>query len=533
MIQKIFNALFVFAILFGNISTPAAMTLEEYWGSTNVGTNVWNIWVKAEYSYLDNYIYNVRCKTSTDNPCCAYLDEKFIGTEQKVYVAAYYPNDTQEEDTASSTPTTCEYTSNACFSCDLQWDSEKQKVTGKCLPNNEDDNEDVGVTCPLEHKNYATCEVNSDHEEPYNIDDKEILIYGTTCSTCPQDTTQDKNNFCCPKDATCTTQEDGTSMVQCNAGYYKTTNDNGKIMCTECPAGSDCPAGTTEPECLYTDDKKDTAENILNWLRDACPLATDTKAITEITISKSWKKYDTTCYADITIDTTCGRIVKEAVPMTNGKYLTWDNGAEIRPDVHYYRTLKQGLHANTLYSPEYCTTYNSDTPEKYQLYKKAVICPAGTYCLGYSNTPKCPEDGTNPTQYPPNGLVAAGYYSTGGAYSSTPNKSGDGCLSGYNCGQCPAGAQSNAGASSCSTCSDGTYSNASGATTCTNCEKGYYCTNGNRYKCPAGSTSDAGQPAITGCYIMGGAGGTGFCVNSKCFNIQSDVKAYYSGNTSQ
>lgn len=561
MKYKIYKILFVFAIFFGNIATPAAMTLDEYWDSTNV----WNIWTKEVHTYLDNSIRNVRCKTSTDNPCCAYLDEKFIGTEQKVYVIAYYPGDTQKkEDTVSLTPTTCEYSSNACFSCNLQLDA-NNKITGDCLKSSYTDIPDL--TCPTDHQSYAKCEELTDENKEYQVNNTQILIHIMECR-CSNDNEEPDDNNMCPT----YTAGDGN---QCAPGYYGTTD------CKKCPTGSYCPDGINKKtcpspwnlsnagadeqtdcyvtltsgqyidikekkiisgcqnnsicpggniyyeddglsSCTYTDNEKDTAANILNWLRDACPLATDTNAITDITIRKSWKSDNTTCYADITIDTTCGTIVKEAVPMTNGKYLTWHNGKEIRS--HYYNSLVAGLYATTLYSADYCTSVNPDTPQKRQLYKQAHKCPGGKYCTGFPNgAPNCPNDGTNPTEFPPTGDVAAGYYSTGGAYQEKPTKPGQGCLPGHDCGQCPTGSTSPAGAASCSTCPKGEYSDTDGASTCKSCTKGYFCINGLRNKCPAGSTSEAGKSAITDCYIKGGTGGTGFCVTNKCFNIQTNV----------
>lgn len=593
MKYKIYKILFVFAIFFGNIATPAAMTLEEYWNSTNV----WNIWVKEEHAHLDNYIYNVRCKTSTDNPCCAYLDEKFIGTEQKVYVIAYYPNDTQEEDIVSLTPTMCEYTSNACFSCNLQLDT-NNKITGDCLKNSYTDIIH-DLTCPTDYQSYAKCEERTDENKEYQVNNTQILIHIMECR-CSNDNEEPDDNNMCPT----YTAGDG----KCAPGYYGTTD------CKKCPTGSYCPAGASAPttcptawpnsnagstqiencyadlgdntgntikyidcpngtnspstceqqettsitddttsslrghqypggklncpntgknECTYQGNE-DTGENILNWLRDRCPLAKDASAVTGVTARKTYK-IGHICYADIITDTPCGQIVTEAVPQaTNGKYLTWDNGSEVRPTAGFYNSLSKGLYATILLTPTYCSDKNHGEATR-RLYKKANICLKGKYCEGYTydRTPLCKDVNYANFDESPYGNVAAGYYSTGGAYQEKPTKPGQGCLSGYNCGQCPAGSTSPAGAASCSTCSDGTYSNASGATTCTNCEKGYYCTDGNRYKCPAGSTSEAGQSAITDCYIKGDEGGTNFCVKNNCFNIQSDVKAYYSGNTSQ
>ena len=295
------------------------------------------------------------------------------------------------------------------------------------------------------------------------------------------------------------------------------------------PGGPTYHPNTGKEECLYEAAYEDTAQNIKIWLKDACPLATQTNSVTDIQNDSSYR-IGTICHAEVTITTACGKIRKEAVPLDDSteKYLTYKGGAEVNG--HFYLTLNEGLYAEDLLSDNYCT---SGTDKK-QYYRTAWPCPGGKYCDGFPNgAPNCPDDGTNPDKFPPTGDVAAGYYSTNGAYQEKPTKPGQGCLSGYNCGQCPAGSISPAGATSCSTCSDGTYSDASGATTCKDCEAGYYCTDGNRYTCPAGSTSYEKATKKTQCYIKGGEDGTKFCVNSNCFNIQSDVEAYYSGNTSQ
>lgn len=52
------------------------------------------------------------------------------------------------------------------------------------------------------------------------------------------------------------------------------------------------------------------------------------------------------------------------------------------------------------------------------------------------------------------------------------------------------------------------------------CPAGHYCTNGDTYNCPAGTTSDPGAGSATNCYMVRGDGGTKFCDNTgDCFYL--------------
>ncbi len=92
-------------------------------------------------------------------------------------------------------------------------------------------------------------------------------------------------------------------------------------------------------------------------------------------------------------------------------------------------------------------------------------CPAGKYCKGGEYTHQ-----NTTTDIGITGNVYSGYYSTGGASTTTPTAAGNGCLSGYQCGKCAQNTYSGAGASSCTACPTGWYSDA-GSTVATDCYK--------------------------------------------------------------
>lgn len=61
------------------------------------------------------------------------------------------------------------------------------------------------------------------------------------------------------------------------------------------------------------------------------------------------------------------------------------------------------------------------------------------------------------------------------------------------------------------------------------CTAGYYCTNGTKYPCPAGSTSEAGKSQIQDCYMVGGT--TKFCDQAgNCFTLPTGQTIKYKTN---
>ena len=117
-----------------------------------------------------------------------------------------------------------------------------------------------------------------------------------------------------------------------------------------------------------------------------------------------------------------------------------------------------------------------------------TACPAGKYCAGgeYEHQNKTVNIGIT-------GDVAAGYYSTGGASTSTPTAAGNGCLSGYSCGLVAEGYYSTGGATS---------STGNGAVAA-----GYYSTGGGKSATPTSSDCISGKKCgrvYSGYYSTGG-----------------------------
>jgi hypothetical protein len=100
--------------------------------------------------------------------------------------------------------------------------------------------------------------------------------------------------------------------------------------------------------------------------------------------------------------------------------------------------------------------------------------------------------------------------------------------------QCAAGSYSNG--ATCTKCPDGTYSNA-GAASCTACPAGSYCSDGNRYSCPSGYTSNLNSKTINDCFVNVPAGkyiaSAGSATQSNCAaGTYKAAHTVYYGSTS-
>ena len=187
--------------------------------------------------------------------------------------------------------------------------------------------------------------------------------------------------------------------------------------------------------------------------------------------------------------------------------------------VVYYTALKSGYYGSGKLTDTYCDT-NPDV--RRQMYQDAVVCPAGSYCVGYSQMPLC-SSGTYNDTIGITGKVDAGYYSTGGGTSATPIASGDGCLSSEECGSIAPGYWGVAGE---------TKSTGSGAVSA-----GYYSTYGGTSATPSGfqngcvgydgNSNPTCGPVAAGYYSTGG----GTAANGKClsgYNCGMTTPGYYS-----
>ncbi|MBE6457537.1 MAG: hypothetical protein E7011_01885, partial [Alphaproteobacteria bacterium] len=153
-----------------------------------------------------------------------------------------------------------------------------------------------------------------------------------------------------------------------------------------------------------------------------------------------------------------------------------------------------------------------------------VTCPAGYYCPGSSANyaaVACPAGTYNRYTGESSSLdcrsISSGYYGTGCAADGTACTAYESCPVGYYCPNgiktaCPAGTYNEfTGQSSSSRCkniSSGYYGAgcAADGTACTvvkTCPNGYYCTGGIKYACPSGyGSSAAGSSAASHCYTV-------------------------------
>ena len=192
--------------------------------------------------------------------------------------------------------------------------------------------------------------------------------------------------------------------VPCAGGTYKDTKGNG--ACTACPAANSSTQRTSFPEDFY------------NPTVRSFSLQTWTTGISE----------QGRCVANYYLSNDRGYFTDESVRYntSTGKYDTTQNGNK------YYTKLNAGYYLTTKYSSTYCDTNPSS---RYMYYKDTVVCPAGSYCPGYTSMPLC----------------------SSGTYGDT-----------LGLNPCPNGTYTNtAGQSSCTACATGYHNTGTGNTSCT------------------------------------------------------------------
>ncbi len=341
-----------------------------------------------------------------------------------------------------------------------------------------------------------------------------------------------------------------------NDCYITTTAGKYMAAATD-TAQSDCPVKQyCESETLYYPNV-----SVLNnggW--NDCPVADSTTQIAASSYPETYKVYNeagtaqnTTinvaafkiqnystgltaknqCRATYTYTNEAGTFVDENVlfDTTSGKYDK--TGAS---NIYYTKT-NAGYYVAERYSTTYCDNVGS-TSTRSQLFKKAIICPAGSYCPKIDSMPKCygntytdagvgKNSCTTDTTYytssaEKSGSINSCYLTLGtGKFVETAKADQKTCTAGGYCAQ--AGTKiyydSTGGRTACSA---GTYNSNSGSTAssaCQSCPAGYYGSSTGLttstcsgliaagYWGTAGATSNTGSGTVNGGYYST-AGGT-------------------------
>ena len=328
----------------------------------------------------------------------------------------------------------------------------------------------------------------------------------SSCTTCAAGTYSAAGAASCSTCSAGTSSSAGASLcTNCSKGTYSAA---GAASCTACPTGyTTAGAGTTQISSCYMSvaagkyvakagDSSATAcpngqyrsgsHTVYYGKTSSCTACPDGYPKTSSTGSTA----ATQCYMEVS----AGYYVKTANDTTATKCLA--GTAKEAHTVNYGGTSSCGSCA--------AGTYNTGTGSS-----SCTTCPAGYYCTGGSNKTVCPA-GTYRTTTGGTALSScttcpAGSYCTGGtnktACPAGTYRSSTGGTALSSCTACSAGTSSSAGATSCSTCAAGTYTDTTGKSSCTTCPAGYYCTGGtNKTVCPAGTyRTSTGGTALSSC----------------------------------
>ena len=291
-------------------------------------------------------------------------------------------------------------------------------------------------------------------------------------------------------------------------GTYNGTAQVGNA-CTACTSGCTCAGGTAAPVCgktcaagkywdgsacatcpngYYCPGFSNVQNPATNYGRNACPAADSTTAAASsdypdvfypytstsgsvdkttaptraIFVKQSWGmgwSAINACMASYTFEGAGGRFKTDDVKYnsTSGKY---DNFSVA--DI-YYSSAVAGYYLYTKYSDTYC-----NTGTHLMFYRKAVACPAGSYCPGGS-VPQC-STGTHNNEWGRN-TCPAGKYCPAKSSAATncaagTYRSATGGTAASSCTACAIGSYSSAGATGCTACSGGKTTTATGQSSC-------------------------------------------------------------------
>ena len=373
----------------------------------------------------------------------------------------------------------------------------------------------------------------------------------SSCQNCPAGSMCPKISskpILCPAG----TSQGSTNQIRCIVCLLGTYSNEGATSCTTCPAGSECPATHTSPRLCPPGTYSAAGQY-------ACTPCTPGKYCAAGTIDTGLVDCPTGYYCNYM--TMFGFGGNGKLPCPAGTYRS-SVGATRAED------------CSTCTAGKYCEA-GTTTP---------VACPAGHYCPAGTKTPNefpcpdgtyrtatggvvsgdcincapgsyCPSGSAALTSCPPgyfcptttgeltnNNLMAIGYYSLGGASTSTANN-------------CPAGAYCPIGTAYPILCPPGTYNSAlnkgsradcapcpagkacpkygtTSSVTPPDCPKGYYCPAGTenprQFPCPAGTYNDAtGVSSISSCQQCTQGYGCEPGTNSDTNPMKKCIPGYY------
>ncbi len=337
------------------------------------------------------------------------------------------------------------------------------------------------------------------------------------------------SNYSCAGGTACPVE----TKVRCTAGTYLPANSS---TCTTCPSGGYyCPGG------LFTKNYSSIQG------RNSCPSISTAKMTTypdkwypytnTSTVDKSggvtvssvefrgwgntgWSAI-TSCTVSYSGSNSAGYFYAETAGYNSstGKY---DNNAEI-----YYTKLNSKYYLDTRWSDTYC-----DNSANRKLYRRAIACPAGYYCAGFTSYPMCSES-AYATEWGRT-ICPAGNYCPAKSSSATPCGYGKyrqytGGTSSSSCSSCTTNntattTTNTATAKSSCICNAGYGGDASTSSTCTACSAGYYKLTSGNYSCnacPEGAyNTGTGNESCTACLAGTSTNGTGktSCSSDNCAN---------------